>query len=234
MGRSDFRGAVQPAHASLAAIFRREKPDVLQDCRCSARQTAAPCRATMEAFHDLRLDSRTFETRFASRFDSCAPAHFDLSVCPSMSHVSRGSIRSSLPSRLYLLSRKSLSSIVRLPYIVKNRLSYGQRPIRPRARVAQSLCHRHRASHHPRDARSRRVLCRSSHSLHCISAAPAALDRYLAALPAMSLIPFAPFFGNTVIRPTCRTRRQSSSLHKQNSSARNGRRDTANQGGISV
>ena len=66
------------------------------------------------------------------------------------------------------------------------------------------------------------------------SAAPAALDRYLAALPAMSLIPFAPFFGNTVIRPTCRTRRQSSSLHKQNSSARNGRRDTANQGGISV
>ena len=29
--------------------------------------------------------------------------------------------------------------------------------------------------------------------LHCISAAPAALDRYLAALPAMSLIPFAPF-----------------------------------------
>ena len=29
----------------------------------------------------------------------------------------------------------------------------------------------------------------------CISAAPAALDRYLAALPAMSLIPFAPFAG---------------------------------------
>ena len=27
----------------------------------------------------------------------------------------------------------------------------------------------------------------------CISAAPAALDRYLAAVPAMSLIPFAPF-----------------------------------------
>jgi hypothetical protein len=27
----------------------------------------------------------------------------------------------------------------------------------------------------------------------CISPAPAALDRYLAALPAMSLIPFAPF-----------------------------------------
>jgi hypothetical protein len=27
---------------------------------------------------------------------------------------------------------------------------------------------------------------------HCISAAPAALDRYLAALPAMSLIPVAP------------------------------------------
>jgi hypothetical protein len=27
----------------------------------------------------------------------------------------------------------------------------------------------------------------------CISAAPAALDRYLAALPAMSLTPFAPF-----------------------------------------
>src|SRR5947207_15018259 len=61
--------------------------------------------------------------------------------------------------------------------IVKNRLSYGQRPIRPRARVAQSLCHRHRASHHPRDARSRRVLCRSSRSLHSsetrLSARPA-------------------------------------------------------------
>src|SRR6202011_5003934 len=28
----------------------------------------------------------------------------------------------------------------------------------------------------------------------CISAAPAALDRYLAALPAMSLIPFAPLY----------------------------------------
>jgi hypothetical protein len=27
----------------------------------------------------------------------------------------------------------------------------------------------------------------------CISAAPAALDRYLAAVPAMSLIPFVPF-----------------------------------------
>src|SRR6266404_4361150 len=36
--------------------------------------------------------------------------------------------------------------------------------------------------------------CRSSRSLHCISAAPAALDRYLAAVPAMSLIPFAPFY----------------------------------------
>ena len=32
-----------------------------------------------------------------------------------------------------------------------------------------------------------------SRRLRCISAAPAALDRYLAALPAMSLIPFAPF-----------------------------------------
>src|SRR5437899_13051162 len=28
---------------------------------------------------------------------------------------------------------------------------------------------------------------------HCISAAPAALDRYLAAVPAMSLVPLAPF-----------------------------------------
>ena len=46
---------------------------------------------------------------------------------------------------------------------------------------------------YPRDSRSRRVLCRSSQSLHCILAAPAALDRYLAALPAMSLIPVAPF-----------------------------------------
>jgi hypothetical protein len=32
-----------------------------------------------------------------------------------------------------------------------------------------------------------------SRRLRCIPAAPAALDRYLAALPAMSLIPFAPF-----------------------------------------
>ena len=37
------------------------------------------------------------------------------------------------------------------------------------------------------------LLCRASRALHCISAAPAALDRYLAALPAMSLVPFAPF-----------------------------------------
>ena len=41
---------------------------------------------------------------------------------------------------------------------------------------------------------ARTLLCRASRALHCISAAPAALDRYLAALPAMSLIPFAPFF----------------------------------------
>src|SRR5437588_754097 len=103
--------------------------------------------------------------------------------------------------------------------VVKNRLSYGQRPIRPRARAAQSLCHRHRASHHPRDARSRRVLCRSSHSLHCISAAPAALDRYLAALPAMSLIPFAPLYlscfpqRSTATSRRCRPCRSSHSLH---------------------
>src|SRR5436309_15613331 len=63
MGRSDFREAIRPGHASLAAILRREKPDALQDCRCTPRQTAAPYRATMEAFHDMRLDSRTFETR---------------------------------------------------------------------------------------------------------------------------------------------------------------------------
>ncbi len=31
-------------------------------------------------------------------------------------------------------------------------------------------------------------------SLNCISASPAALNRYLAPVPAMSLIPFAPFF----------------------------------------
>ena len=52
---------------------------------------------------------------------------------------------------------------------------------------------------YPRDSRSRRVLCRWCHQLHCISAAPAALDRYLAALPAMSLIPSAPF---SFSRPT--------------------------------
>jgi len=32
----------------------------------------------------------------------------------------------------------------------------------------------------------------------CISAAPAALDRYLTASPAMSLIPFAPFAETAV------------------------------------
>src|SRR5207247_10311712 len=37
-----------------------EKPDVLQSGRCIAQQTAAPCQATMEALHDLRLDSRRF------------------------------------------------------------------------------------------------------------------------------------------------------------------------------
>ena len=41
---------------------------------------------------------------------------------------------------------------------------------------------------------ARTLLCRASRALHCISAAPAALDRYLAALPAMSLIPFAPLY----------------------------------------
>src|SRR5262245_9302792 len=41
-------------------IFRREKPDVFQDCRCIAQQTAAPCRATMGALHNLRLESRSF------------------------------------------------------------------------------------------------------------------------------------------------------------------------------
>jgi len=38
----------------------------------------------------------------------------------------------------------------------------------------------------PRCSRSLYLLCRSSHWLHRISAPPAALDRYLAALPAMS------------------------------------------------
>jgi hypothetical protein len=35
----------------------------------------------------------------------------------------------------------------------------------------------------------------------CISIAPAMLDRYLAALPAMSLIPFAPFFTADFLAP---------------------------------
>jgi hypothetical protein len=35
---------------------------------------------------------------------------------------------------------------------------------------------------------------------HCISAAPAALDRYLAASPAMSLAPVAPFAFGTANR----------------------------------
>jgi hypothetical protein len=37
----------------------------------------------------------------------------------------------------------------------------------------------------------------------CISIAPAMLDRYLAALPAMSLIPFAPFFTADFLAPFC-------------------------------
>jgi hypothetical protein len=38
-----------------------------------------------------------------------------------------------------------------------------------------------------------RVISKKRDESDCISAAPAALDRYLAAQPAMSLIPFAPF-----------------------------------------
>src|SRR6266496_3555984 len=77
----------------------------------------------------------------------------------------RGSVRSSLPSQLYVDHSHC-----------------------PRACASYPSC----VAVYPRDSRSRRVLCRSTHSLHCITAAPAALDRYLAALPAMSLIPFAP------------------------------------------
>jgi hypothetical protein len=45
--------------------------------------------------------------------------------------------------------------------------------------------------------------CRSTRSLHCISAAPAAFDRYLAALPAMSLDPLAPLYlsSSRCVRP---------------------------------
>ena len=84
---------------------------------------------------------------------------------------------------------------------------------------------------YPRDSQSRRVLRRCSRQLHCISLAPARLDRYprgvtghvahpvssivsrslplgstatLAALPAMSLIPVAPFCSCSVCR--CRQR----------------------------
>ena len=41
----------------------------------------------------------------------------------------------------------------------------------------------------------------------CISIAPAMLDRYLAALPAMSLIPFAPFFTADFLAPLNKVRR---------------------------
>jgi hypothetical protein len=52
-------------------------------------------------------------------------------------------------------------------------------------------------------------LCRQGHFFlrfrlnctRCISIAPAMLDRYLAALPAMSLIPFAPFFTADFVAP---------------------------------
>src|SRR5437762_535918 len=45
---------------SLPDIWRRvrEKRDVLQETRFIAQQTAVPCRATMGALHDLRLDWR--------------------------------------------------------------------------------------------------------------------------------------------------------------------------------
>src|SRR6266487_4238619 len=49
----------QSMHCSQG-FFRGEKPDVLRKTRCIAQQTAAPCRATKEALHDLRLDSRRF------------------------------------------------------------------------------------------------------------------------------------------------------------------------------
>jgi hypothetical protein len=41
-------------------------------------------------------------------------------------------------------------------------------------------------------------------SVNCISAAPAALNRYLAAVPAMSLIPFAPLLLDIRNRTTQR------------------------------
>src|SRR5437773_4002560 len=56
MGKTERSNGMQCSQG----FFRGEKPDVLQETRCIAQQTAAPCRATMEALHDLRLDSRTF------------------------------------------------------------------------------------------------------------------------------------------------------------------------------
>jgi hypothetical protein len=43
-------------------------------------------------FDSSRSRSVSIETRRCPRFDSCAPAHIDLSVCPSMSLAPRGSI----------------------------------------------------------------------------------------------------------------------------------------------
>ena len=59
MGKTERSNGMQCSQG----FFRGEKPDVLQETRFIAEQTAAPCRATMEALHNLRLDSRAFETR---------------------------------------------------------------------------------------------------------------------------------------------------------------------------
>jgi hypothetical protein len=97
------------------------------------------------------------------RFDSCAPAYIDLSVCPSMSLAPRSSIvsrqlplRSPATSRLYRPCRSSHSLHSR---------SY---PRRFTLITRTSHCSRQLPSCvavYPRDSRSRRVLCLARHSL---------------------------------------------------------------------
>jgi len=96
--------------------------------------------------------------------DSFAPALSPSRVCPSMSR---------LPSTLHSLSRRGDLD----------------RPFETRS-LPSSLAATHRGFAFYVDFPKSSI--RSFPRLDCISAAPAALDRYLAALPAMSLIPSAP------------------------------------------
>jgi len=116
--------------------------------------------------HVARIPVAPFPLAPLMRFpiDSFAPALSPSRVCPSMSR---------LPSTLHSLSRRGDLD----------------RPFETRS-LPSSLAATHRGFAFYVDFPKSSI--RSFPRLDCISAAPAALDRYLAALPAMSLIPSAP------------------------------------------